>query len=80
LREKIRGVGPRYAEMMRQIEVAETELKGAEADIRRAEVSYRRGELSAAAYRQLLEGAYRRRDRAKTNIDGALLRLREEIV
>jgi hypothetical protein len=80
LREKIRTVGPRYAEMMRQIEVAETELKGAEADIRRAEVSYRRGELSAAAYRQLLEGAYKRRDRAKTNIDGVLLRLREEIV
>jgi len=79
LREKIRAAGPRYAEMMRQIEVAETDLRGAEADIRRAEVSYRRGELSPAAYHQLLEGAYRRRDRAKTNIDGVLLRLREEI-
>jgi hypothetical protein len=64
--------------MMQQIEVAENELKGAGADIRRAEVSYRRGELSAAAYHQSLEGAYRRRDRAQTNIDGILLRLREE--
>jgi len=79
LREKIRAAGPRYAEMMRQIEVAETELQGVEADIRRTEVRYRRGEISAAAYHKLLEDSYRRRDRAKTNIDGVLLRLREEI-
>lgn len=80
LREKIRVVGPRYAEMMRQIEVAETELQGVEADIRRTEIRYRRGEISAAAYHKLLEDSYRRRDRAKTNIDGVLLRLREEII
>jgi len=79
LREKIRAAGPRYAEMMRLIEVAETELQGVEADIRRTEVRYRRGEISAAAYHKLLEDSYRRRDRAKTNIDGVLLRLREEI-
>lgn len=79
LREKIRTAGPRYAEMMRQIEVAETELQGVEADIKRTEIRYRRGEISAAAYHKLLEDSYRRRDRAKTNIDGVLLRLREEI-
>lgn len=79
LREKIRAGGPRYAEMMRQIEVAETELQGVEADIRRTEIRYRRGEISAAAYHKLLEDSYKRRDRAKTNIDGVLLRLREEI-
>lgn len=79
LREKIRVAGPRYAEMMRHIEVAETELQGVEADIRRTEARYRRGEISAAAYHKLLEDSYRRRDRAKTNIDGVLLRLREEI-
>jgi hypothetical protein len=78
LRDKIRVAGPQYTEMMRQIEVAENDLRGAEADIRRAEASYRRGELSSAAYHQSLEGAYRRRDRAQTNIDGILLRLREE--
>jgi hypothetical protein len=78
LRDKIRVTGSKYAEMMQQIEVAENELKGAEADIRRAEVNYRRGELSAAAYHQSLESAYRRRDRAQTNIDGILIRLREE--
>lgn len=79
LREKIRMAGPRYADLMRQIEVAETELQGVEADLARTEVRYRRGEISAAAYHKLLEDSYRRRDRAQTTIDGALLRLREEI-
>ncbi len=78
LKDKIRVAGPQYTEMMRQIEVAENDLKGAEADINRAKVGYRRGELSAAAYRQSLEKAYKRRDRAQTNIDGVLIRLREQ--
>lgn len=79
LREKIRVAGPRYANLMRQLEVAEAELEGVEADLSRTEVRYRRGEVSAAAYHKLLEDSYRRRDRAKTTIDGVLLRLREEI-
>lgn len=79
LRQKIRTAGPRYADIMRQIEVAETELEGVETDIRRVEARYRRGEISIGAYRRLLHEYRRRRDRAKTNIDSALLRLREEI-
>ena len=78
LRDKIRTAGPRYSDLMRQLEVAENELKGVEADVNRAEAGYRRGEVSAASYHELLEGAYRRRDRAQTTIDGVLLRLREE--
>lgn len=78
-REKIRTAGPRYADIMRQIEVAETQLEGVEADIRRVEARYRRKEISAEAYRRLLQGYRRRRDGAKTTIDSALLRLREEI-
>lgn len=78
LRDKLRTAGPRYAELMRQLEVAETELQGAEAEIDRAEVRYRRGDLSPQAYHNVLETAYRRRDRAQTTTDGVLLRLREE--
>jgi hypothetical protein len=78
LRDKLRMAGPRYAELMRQLEVAESELQGAEAEIDRAEVRYRRGDLSPQAYHNVLETAYRRRDRAQTTIDGVLLRLREE--
>jgi hypothetical protein len=79
LRERIRRAGPRYANIMRQIEVAETMLEGAETDIRRIRARYRRREVSASAYRKLLEEYHRRRDRARTTIDGVLLRLREEI-
>ncbi len=79
LQRKIRAAGPRYADMMRQIEVAETMLEGAEADIRKVEARYRRGEISKGAYNRLLREYHRRRERAKTTIDGVLLRLREEI-
>jgi hypothetical protein len=79
LRDKLRMAGPNYAELMRQLEVAETELQGAEAEIDRAEVRYRRGDLSPQAYHNVLETAYRRRDRAQTTTDGVLLRLREEV-
>jgi hypothetical protein len=79
LREKLSAAGQKYADMMRQVEVAETRLMGAETDIRRLETRYRHGEISKEAYRRLLNEYNRRRDGARTTIDGALLRLREEI-
>jgi len=79
LREKIRTAGGKYANIMRQIEVAETMLEGAETEIRRVETRYRRGEISKGAYGRLLEEYHRRRERAKTTIDEVLLRFREEI-
>ena len=78
LEEKIRMAGPKFNDLMRQVEVAEHELEGVEADINRTEIRYRRGEITPAAYNKLLEDAYRRRDRSRTTIDGALLRLKEE--
>ena len=79
LREKLSVASQKYADMMRQVEVAETRLMGAETDIRRLETRYRHGEISKEAYRKLLSEYNRRRDGAKTTIDGVLLRLREEI-
>lgn len=79
LREKLSAAGQKYADMMRQVEVAETRLMGAEADIRRLETRYQNGEISKEAYRRLLNEYNRRRDGARTTIDGVLLRLREEI-
>jgi len=79
LREKLQTASPKYADMMRQIEIAEAEIEGIEVGIHRTETRYRRGEISTAAYHKLLEDYYRRRERARTTIDGVLLRLREEI-
>lgn len=79
LSQKIRAAGLRYADIMRQLEVAEAEIEGANREIARIEARYRGGELSKEAYRRLREEYERRRDNAKTTIDGVLLRLREEI-
>jgi len=79
LKEKLRRAGPRYASIIGQIEVTETELEGLETDIKRVENRYRQGEISKGAYLRLLEEYHRRRDRARVTIDGVLLRLREEI-
>ena len=79
LKEEIRKAGSRYANTMRQIEVAETELEETEAAIRRIELRYRRREISKGTYSKLLEEYNRRKERAETTIDGVLLRLREEI-
>ena len=79
LREQIRVAGPKYANMMRQIEVAETNLEGAERDIQRVKARYRRGEVSKGAYGKLMDEYNRRSEEAEATIDGVLLRLREEI-
>ncbi|MCZ2807987.1 MAG: hypothetical protein O2V44_01375 [Candidatus Bathyarchaeota archaeon] len=76
-REKIRSGGSRYANMMRQIEVAETNLEGAERDMQRVKTRYRRGEISKGAYGKLLEEYNHRIEEAEATIDGVLLRLRE---
>jgi hypothetical protein len=77
LRQRIASGGAKYADVMRQLEVAETELDNIDADINRLQVRFKGGEISALTYRQLLEEDLRRKEKSKTTIDGVLLRLRE---
>ncbi len=79
LHDEIRSGGPKYANMMRQIEVAETNLEGAERDIQRVEIRYKRGEVSKGAYGKLIDEYKRRSEEAEATIDGVILRLKEEI-
>lgn len=79
LKEKLRAVGGRYRDLMRQLEVAETEINEVEANIESIEARHRRGELSLEAYRKLLADYKRRKEKAETTSDGILIRLREEI-
>ena len=78
LKERIRNAGPKYADIIRELEVAEAELEEVEIGIKRIESRYRRGEISRAVYRRLLEDHERRKERAQLAIEGALLRLKEE--
>lgn len=79
LKRRMHAAGGHYAELMRTIEIAETDINEAEASIKNIETRHGKGELSLEAYRKLLADYERRRERAHTAIDGVLLRLREEI-
>ncbi len=79
LREEIGEAGPRYANIMGQVEVAEALLEGAKRDLRRAEARYRSGSISKSAYRKLISEYDERRKRARATIQGVLLRIREEL-
>ncbi len=79
LKLKLRSAGGRYAELMHQLEVAETELNEVESNIKSIEARHRRGALTLEAYRKLLADYESRRGKAEITISGILLRIREEI-
>jgi hypothetical protein len=76
---KMHSAGGHYSDLMRQLEVAETEIDEVEANIKSIEARQSRGEISFETYRKLLGNYEHRKERAKTTINGILLRLREEI-
>jgi len=75
---KMHLLGGHFADMMRQLEFAETEIDEAESSISSIEARQGRGEISLETYRKLRANYEHRKDRAKTTIRGILLRLREE--
>jgi hypothetical protein len=72
----LRQAGSAYSSMLRQIEVAETNLESAQRDIQHLQVRYSRGEISKGAYQKLLDEYKAKIEEAETTIDGVLLRLR----
>jgi hypothetical protein len=79
LKRSIRSAGGVYADLVRQLEVAEAELLDVERNIRTSEVRHRRGQLPLEAYKKSLADCQRRKEKAETTINGILLRLREEL-
>jgi hypothetical protein len=74
-----RSAGGIYADLIRQLGVAEIELNEVETNIGSVEARHRRGELSLEEYKKFLADYQRRKEKAETTINGILLRLREEI-
>ena len=79
LKRVFRSAGGVYADLVRQLDIAEAELVEVEADTRNSEVRHRRGELPLEAYKKSLADYQRRKEKAETTINGILLRLREEL-
>jgi hypothetical protein len=78
-KDRLRGAGGKYGDLMRQLEISEAEINEAETNVRSIEARHAGGELSFEAYRKLQSDYQRRKEGAETTIKGILLRLREEI-
>jgi hypothetical protein len=79
LKQRAKSMGPRYAEILKDVEIAEAELEGIEVEERRAMARYRAGAYTLDAYRRMQEQYNKRREKARETIEGALLRLSEGI-
>ncbi len=79
LKKTFRSAGGNYANLVRQLDVAEAELVEVEANTRNIDVRHRKGVLPLDAYKKAQADYQRRKEKAEATISGILLRLREEI-
>jgi len=79
LKQRVKSVGPKYTEILKELDISEAELEGIEAEAKRVEARYRNGAITLDAYRRIQDQLNKRREKAKTTVDGALLRLSEGI-
>jgi chromosome segregation ATPase len=79
LKKTFRSAGGIYADLVRQLDLAEVELVEVETNIRTIEVRHGRGELPLEGYKRQFADYQRRMEKAEATINGILLRLREEI-
>jgi hypothetical protein len=79
LKKTFRSAGGVYANLARQLDVAEAELVEVETKMRAIEVRHRRGALPLESYKRALADYQRRKEKAEATVNGILLRLREEI-
>ncbi|MGW8289129.1 MAG: hypothetical protein ACWGNP_02540, partial [Candidatus Bathyarchaeia archaeon] len=78
LKKLFRSAGGNYANLVRQLDVAEADLLKVETNTRDIEVRHRKGALPLDAYKKAEAEYKRRREKAEASINGILLRLREE--
>ena len=79
LKTVFRSAGGVYADLVRQLDIAEAELVEVATNIRTIEVRHVRGELPLEAYKKSQADYQRRKEKAEATINGILLRLREEL-
>ncbi len=77
-KQRLRGVGGHYSELMLQLEVAESELREVGNALRNDELRHNQGELSLEAFNKRQDDYRSRKGDAESKISGILLRFREE--
>jgi len=67
-----------YADLVKQLDSAETDLVEAEENIKKLESRQSKGEISLETYKKNIGDYQKRKDKAESTINGILLRLREK--
>jgi predicted nucleic acid-binding Zn-ribbon protein len=78
-KETFKGTTGGYADLVKQLDLAETDLAEAEEYIKTLESRLNKGEISLEVYKRSVGDYQKRRDKAESAINGILLRLREKI-
>jgi hypothetical protein len=78
-KETFRGTPGGYADLAKQLDLAETDLVEAEENIKNMESRQSKGEISLEVYKKNIVDYQKQRDKAESAINGILLRLREKI-
>jgi hypothetical protein len=79
LKELFNRAGGSYADIARQLEIAEVELEEVQVAMKNLDTRHDIGELPMGEYRNQLSDLERRKKKAESAVNGLLLRLREEI-
>jgi hypothetical protein len=79
-KETFRGsTGSNFADLVKQLDLAEADLVEAEENIKKLESRQSRGEISIETYKRSIGDFQKQKDKAESAINGILLRLREKI-
>jgi hypothetical protein len=78
-KETFKGTTGGYADLVKQLDLAETDLAEAEENIKTLESRLNKGEISLEVYKRSIGDYQKQRDKAESAINGILLRLREKI-
>jgi chromosome segregation ATPase len=79
LKENFRRAGGNYGQLIRQLDTAEKTLSKARTSIRSSEARHRIGELPTEEYKKALTEYQQKKEKIEAQINGILLRLREEL-
>jgi hypothetical protein len=78
-KENFKSATGGYADIVKQLNLAEADLDEAEVNIKNLESRQSRGEISLEVYKGSIGDYHKQRDKAESAINGILLRLREKI-
>ena len=78
-KEKMKGTTGTYADLVKQLDLAEADLVEAEEKIKNLDARQSTGEISIEAYKREIGDYQKQKDKADSAINGILLRLREKI-